>query len=116
MNRLFVELPTFREDWKELGLNDDQLRELQKELLQNPKAGKVIAGTGGVRKVRYALPGRGKSGSARVIYVDFEVHEKIYLLTAYAKNAQENLTKAERNNMKAMVEAIESALKGREQQ
>ncbi len=113
MNREFVELPSFLADWKRLGLKDEQLRELEMMLLTDPKAGAVIEGTGGIRKLRYAFPGRGKSGSARVIYIDFAVHEKTYLLTVYAKNQQDNLTKEERNDLKALVGLLEKQLKER---
>ena len=83
MTRLFVELPIFRSRWKDMGLNDDDLKRLQEELLADPKIGAVMRGTGGVRKMRFAFEQRGKSGSVRVIYVDFEVYEKIFLITAY---------------------------------
>lgn len=85
MTRIFVELPSFRKEWKAMGLDDDDLRRLQEELLADPKVGKVMRETGGVRKMRFAFEQQGKSGSVRVIYVDFEVHEKLYLLTAYPK-------------------------------
>lgn len=66
-----------------------------------------MQGTGGVRKVRFAFENRGKSGSIRVIYIDFEVCEKIFLLTAYAKADQSSLTKKERNALKGLVELLE---------
>lgn len=66
-----------------------------------------MQGTGGVRKVRFAFENRGKSGSIRVIYIDFEVYEKIFLLTAYAKADQSSLTKKERNSLKGLVELLE---------
>jgi len=67
--------------------------------------------TGGVRKVRYAFEHRGKSGSIRVIYVDFEVYEKIYLITAYSKGEKDNLTQGERNELKQLVSILEEQLK-----
>ena len=88
MTRTFVELPLFRSKWDDLGLNDSDLRRLQMELLEDPKVGDVMKGTGGVRKMRFAFEHRGKSGGARVIDVDFEVYEKIYLLTAYTKTKE----------------------------
>ena len=91
MTRIFVELPIFRSRWKEMGLSDDDLRRLKEELLSDPKVGAVMRGTGGVRKMRFAFEQRGKSGSVRVIYVDFEVYEKIFLITAYPKNEKDNL-------------------------
>lgn len=93
MIRSFVELPLFRSRWEDLGLTDADLLRLQAELLADPKVGEVMRGTGGVRKMRFAFEHKGKSGGVRVIYIDFEVYEKIYLLTAYAKNEEENLSK-----------------------
>ena len=111
MTRLFVELPIFRSRWKDMGLNDDDLKRLQEELLADPKIGAVIRGTGGVRKRRFAFEQRGKSGSVRVIYVDFEIYEKIFLITAYPKNEKDNLTDPERNEIKQMIHALEAQLK-----
>lgn len=93
-----------------MGLDDDDLRRLQEELLADPKVGKVMRKTGGVRKMRFAFEQQGKSGSARVIYVDFEVHEKLYLLTAYPKNEKDNLSKAERNTLKQLVGILKQQL------
>lgn len=53
----------------------------------------------------------GKSSGVRVIYVDFEVYEKIYLLTAYTKNEKENLTKKERSEIKQLIEVLEQQLR-----
>ena len=94
-----------------MGLNDDDLKRLQEELLADPKIGAVMRGTGGVRKMRFAFEQRGKSGSVRVIYVDFEVYEKIFLITAYPKSEKDNLTDAERNEIKQMIHALEEQLK-----
>lgn len=107
MTREFVELPGFRSDWKELGLTDADLKRLQYELLMNPEVGAVMQETGGVRKMRFSYEHRGKSGSIRVIYIDFELRERIYLLAAFAKNVQANLTKAERNNLRKLVKLLE---------
>ena len=71
MTRLFVELPSFRAQWKAMGLTDADLRRLQEELLANPAIGSLMKGTGGIRKMRFAFEHRGKSGSVRVIYIDF---------------------------------------------
>ena len=111
MTRTFVELPLFRAKWKSLGLTDDDLKRLQEEILLDPKTGAVIRETGGIRKMRFAFEHRGKSGSIRVIYIDFEVYEKIYLLTAYPKNEKDNLTKSERNELRELVKVLENQLR-----
>lgn len=111
MKRSFIELPIFKSRWEALGLNEEDLLRLQVELLADPKAGDVMQGTGGVRKMRFAFEHRGKSGGVRVIYVDFEVYEKIYLLTAYTKNEKENLTKKERSEIKQLIEVLEQQLR-----
>lgn len=72
MTRTFIEVPIFTKKWKELGFTDENLRELQKVLLDDPKAGDAIQGTGGLRKIRIPMEnkGKGKRGGARVVYVD----------------------------------------------
>ena len=110
MTRTFVELPLFRSKWKDLGLDDRDLRRLQEEMLADPKVGSVMQGTGGIRKMRFAFEHRGKSGSIRVIYIDFEVYEKIFLITAYPKNEKDNLTPAERNELKQLISILERQL------
>ncbi len=103
-------MPIFRSRWKDLGLTDNDLLRLQNDLLNDPKVGAVMAGTGGIRKMRFAFEDRGKSGSARIIYIDFEVHEKIFLITAYTKSEKDNLTKEERNELHQLVEILKSQL------
>ena len=115
MTREFVELPLFRTRWKTLGLNEADLQALQEEILLNPKVGNVLRTTGGIRKMRFAFKNKGKSGSVRVIYIDFEIYEKIYLITAYAKNEKENLTDSERNELKTLVKVLENQLKEKEE-
>ena len=89
MKRTFIEVPLFTKKWKELGLTDEDLRDLQNILLQNPKSGDVIQGTGGLRKIRIPMKGRGKSGGSRVIYVDIEIKEVIYFINVYTKNEKD---------------------------
>jgi len=110
MTREFVMLPEFDRQWKNMDLGDDELRQLQETLLQNPKAGGVIQGTKGLRKIRIAFEGQGKSGSGRVAYVDFTVHETVYLITAYPKNVKDNLSKEERNKIAKMVVRLKQGL------
>lgn len=110
MTRSFIELPLFRSKWEDLGLTDKDLRRLQENLLADPKVGAVMKGTGGVRKMRFAFEHRGKSGSIRVIYIDFEVYEKIYLLTAYTKNEKDNLTEGEQNELRRLIDILRKQL------
>jgi hypothetical protein len=72
-------------------LSDEQLRELQLALIANPNAGDVIPGTGGVRKLRWKAPGRGKRGGYRIIYFAKLAEGHIWMLTMYAKNVAENI-------------------------
>lgn len=107
MRREFIHGKKFDNQWSELGLTDDDLKDLQRILLENPKIGAVIQGTGRLRKMRFAKDNRGKSHSVRVCYVDFEIHEKIFLIMVFAKNEMENLSKAERNSIKQLIERLE---------
>jgi len=92
MIRTFIEVPLFSKRWKEIGLGEEELRALQIMLLKDPESGPVMEGTGGIRKVRFPLKNRGKSGSIRVCYTDFAEYEVTYLITAFEKKDQENLS------------------------
>lgn len=111
MQRTFIILPEFDKNWKSMGLSDEDLRRLENLILQNPEAGALMQGTGGLRKLRFALDNRGKSGSARICYVDFIIQETVFLITAYPKNEKENLSKAERNTIHKLIEALEHTLR-----
>ena len=102
MNREFIETKEFTDLWNKLNLTDDDLRRLQHEILSNPNAGVLVKETGGVRKMRFALPNRGKSGSIRIIFIDFIVQEHIYLLLAFTKDKQSNLTNSQKNILKKL--------------
>ena len=110
MARGFIESPRFYKKWFEPGFSEDDLLSLELELLENPKAGPVIQGTGRLRKIRFSFENRGKSGSVRVLYVDFEEHARVFLLAVFAKNEKENLTKEERNNIKRAMAILEKEL------
>lgn len=102
----FVFLPSFERSAAGV-LTDKEIRDLELELLENPHAGAVVAGTGGVRKVRLALPGRGKRGSTRVIYLYVEARQKIYLLLCYPKNEQEDLTAEQKKTIRQLVAKLQ---------
>lgn len=82
-------------------------------LLKDSESGPVIEGTGGIRKVRFPLEDRGKSGSVRVCYTDFAEFEVTYLITAFTKKEQENLTDEEKKVLRKLVKALRDAERDR---
>ena len=106
MERKFVETDLFRRTWKAMGLSDSDLFILQEIILSNPQVGDVIPETGGARKMRIQLEGRGKRGGGRVIYVDIYEAETIYLLMAYPKNVQEDMTSDQKKAIRQIIEQI----------
>jgi hypothetical protein len=109
----FIASTVFERTWKQCGLTDDDLFELQLSIMARPKASPVIEGTGGLRKVRFSPTGtpRGKSGSYRACYVYFEEFGIVLLVTAYSKNKRDNLSIASRNVMRKMIEAQHQLLR-----
>jgi hypothetical protein len=99
---IFVETPVFTRQIKEL-VDDEVYRSLQLRLVANPDEGDLIPRSGGLRKVRLELPGRGKRGGARVIYYWVTAKSQIYMLLAYAKNVQEDLTEEQLRILRALV-------------
>ena len=110
MYKEFIILPEFDKQWKAMKLTDDDLRRLEDLILENPELGDVMQGTGGLRKLRFSFSDRGKSGSSRVCYINIVRKEKIFLITAYPKNVKDNLSKAERNNIKQLVEILKNSV------
>jgi hypothetical protein len=86
-------------------MSDEDFRLLQVSLLLRPDQGKVIPRGGGLRKMRWALAGRGKSGGARIIYYWFAAQAVVYLLLIYSKNEQEDLTPDQLKLLRQTVEA-----------
>jgi len=73
----FIYFKAFDKSWSGMGLTDDDLDELEKIIMDNPNIGRIVEGTDGIRKVRFALPNnKGKSGGARVLYIDYVSYEK----------------------------------------
>ena len=100
-----VPIGTFEEKAQNL-LGKAGFDDLLEFLARRPKAGRLIQGTGGLRKVRFARPGKGKSGGARVIYYYHDDSKPILLLLIYAKAVQDNLTDAQKARLKKNVNAI----------
>lgn len=106
MTRKFIYTEMFRRSWKMMGLEDEHLIDLEYALLTNPHEGDVIEGTGGARKMRISLGGRGKRGGGRVIYLDVFEREHLYLIFAYPKNMQSDMTVEQRKIIKQIVDDI----------
>ncbi len=85
-------------------LSDDEYRLLQQELVARPDAGRLIRGTGGLRKVRWATKGRGKRGGARIVYYWHAPGDRLLMLLAYAKGEQDDLTPRQRALLRKIVE------------
>lgn len=85
-------------------LQDEDYRLLQLELVRNPEAGRLVAGTGGLRKLRWAASGRGKRGGARVIYFWHRKSQHLLMLFVYPKNERSDLTAAQRRALRKIVE------------
>jgi hypothetical protein len=100
-----VELPEYLR--RAAGLLSERVRaDIVDYLAAHPKAGAVMQGTGGVRKLRWAREGMGKRGGVRVIYYYHNEHMPLYLLTVFGKGEKDNLTKAEQNALRRLVRTL----------
>ena len=81
----------FRGLWQ-IFLTDEEYSSLQKVLIKDPEAGDLVSGSGGIRKLRWGVAGRGKRGGIRVIYYARVRRGQIWMLTLYAKNVSENIS------------------------
>ena len=102
---VFIETPVFSKQVVAV-LTDEHYRLVQASLVARPDAGALIKGSGGLRKLRWSLPGRGKSGGVRVIYFWRVTESQILMLTMYAKNEQGNLTAAQVKQLAKLVESL----------
>ena len=85
-------------------LSDDEYRLLQEGLVARPDAGRLIRGTGGLRKVRWAAKGRGKRGGVRIIYYWHVPGDRLLMLVAYTKSDQDDLTPRQRAMLRKIIE------------
>ena len=108
----FIESPAFTRHLAQY-LDDEGYKALQNELVRNPRAGDVMPGTGGFRKIRWADPrrGKGRRGGLRIIYFHFAGDHQIWLMTLFNKNEAADLSPREK---KALSAAIEAELKARD--
>ena len=107
-----VEVPHFVRQAEGL-LSEEERFALIEQVAWNPMAGVVMPGTGGVRKLRWGLAGRGKSGGARVIYYYHDATMPIFLLGIFAKNVKVNLTPAEKHELRRLIPALVQAYQER---
>jgi hypothetical protein len=106
----FVYTATFERSAERI-LAECDLEMLERELVRNPRAGRVERGLGGVRKIRIRRSGLGKSRGARVLYYINYAKARVYLLLAYSKSAQPVLNQQQRKTILALVDELE---RGRE--
>ena len=92
-------------------LSEIERQDVIRYLAEHPKAGDLMEGTGGVRKLRWGRGGQGKSGGVRIIYYFHDEVMPLYLLTLFAKGGQANLSKAERNDLAGLVQLLVSIWK-----
>jgi Protein of unknown function (DUF1044). len=92
-------------------LRKEDFEDFKKDLAENPEMGSVISGTGGIRKTRLKSASKGKRGGFRVCYLNIKEKIIVFLLFIYAKNEKENLTEAEKAELKLIAEAIKRNIK-----
>jgi hypothetical protein len=92
---VFIETPIFTADVCAL-LSDEEYTSLQQHLVVQPNAGAVIAGTGGLRKIRWTVSGRGKRGGTRAIYYHVVAQAQIRMILIYRKGIKDDLTPKEK--------------------
>jgi mRNA-degrading endonuclease RelE of RelBE toxin-antitoxin system len=100
---VIIETPIFTRKIQTI-LSDEEYRLLQIQLINNPDSGKIIRGSGGLRKLRWSLSGHGKRGGIRVIYYWFVSQDTLLLLFAYSKSEQDDLTPEQLKQLKRVVE------------
>ncbi|MFA5803903.1 MAG: type II toxin-antitoxin system RelE/ParE family toxin [Melioribacteraceae bacterium] len=98
-----IETSVFTKRLKTL-LPDEDYRKLQNEIILNPEKGKIISGSGGLRKIRWSIAGKGKSGGVRIIYYWFKTKEIVLMLLIYSKNEQDDLSSEQLKILKSLVE------------
>ena len=103
----FIETPIFTAEVQKF-LNDDEYKSLQIALMLRPEQGSIIPGSGGLRKIRWAIKGKGKRGGLRIIYYWDNKTESFYMLYIYIKNKKEDLSL---NQIKALSQLVKEELK-----
>lgn len=107
IGREFIELTPFIKAWEAMNMNDSDLMNLESLILSDPDSGDIIKGSGGARKIRFQVQGKGKRSGARVIYVDFFRSEHVYLITAYPKSEKSDLSPREISLIRDIITDLE---------
>ena len=112
MKLTLAQTATFASLWKHWRLDDNDLRELERQVMENPLSGKVMRNTGGVRKLRFAPPSRGtgKSGAFRVCYFYFPTYEIVLFVLIFPKSEQPNLTAEQEKACRMLAMQIKQTL------
>ncbi len=105
-----VETPEFLSATQKL-LTEEERAALVDYLAHNPAAGELIQGTGGVRKLRWGLEGRGRRGGARVVYFYHSADIPLFALTAFAKNERADLSQQDRNDFRRLTKLLAETYK-----
>lgn len=105
-----IETDSFIKDAEKL-MSARERTELVNHVAANPEAGDIIPKTGGVRKLRYAREGQGKSGSFRVIYYYYNMKNPVFLFTVFGKNERANITDAEKMAFYKAIQILKKELK-----
>ncbi|MCF2947172.1 type II toxin-antitoxin system RelE/ParE family toxin [Paraglaciecola aquimarina] len=105
MQNTVAELPEYIKRADSL-LGESERKGVIDYLSEHPKAGNVMEGTGGIRKLRWRKGNKGKSGGVRIIYYYHDDRIPLYLLTMFGKNEQANLTKADRNSLSKLIKIL----------
>jgi hypothetical protein len=102
-----ISTKAFLKGISKLQVTADELQALEAEIIANPQAGDVIKGLKGIRKIRFSYGGKGKRGGGRCIYLVLTVADQVYLLLAYGKSQQTDLSAKQRKNLLAFIEDLQ---------
>ena len=104
-----IETPDYLQDAKDAGLSEDEMAAIIRIIASDPKAGDVMVGTGGARKLRFAASGKGKRGGVRTVHYFGGDDVPVFMLAVFKKGDRDNLSKAECNALRKELHGIAEA-------
>lgn len=107
---MFIYTSEFDKLWKSIFKDINNLEEVKQLLLQNPKAGDVIKGTEGLKKLRWKSDSKGKRGGIRILYVDFELNQVLIFVSLILKNEKSNISDSDKKIINSLIKTIKSNL------